>query len=45
MNRPAYQVQTKCYVSRLRIPQVQPGAVVAVRIDPQNQAKVALQLA
>lgn len=44
-NRPAYQVQTRCYVSRLRIPQVQPGAVVAVRIDPQNQANVALQLA
>jgi len=43
-NRSAYQAQTRCYVSRLRIPQVQPGAVVNVKIDPQNPANVALQL-
>ena len=45
LNRPTCQVQTRCYVSRLRIPQVQPGAIVAVRIDPQNPSNVALQLA
>lgn len=45
MNRPAYQTQTRCYISRLRIPQVQPGATVNVKIDPQNPVNVALQLA
>jgi hypothetical protein len=45
LNRTPYQVETTCFVSRLRIPQVQPGATVNVKIDPQNPANVALQLA
>lgn len=45
VNRSPYQIETKCFVSRLRIPQVQPGAVVNVKIDRQDEAKVALELA
>lgn len=44
-NRPPYQTQTKCMISRLKLALVQPDAVVAVRIDPQNQSKVALYIA
>jgi hypothetical protein len=43
-NRPAYQVQTKSFISRLNVSQVQTGAVVAVKVDPTNPAKVALDL-
>jgi hypothetical protein len=43
-NRPAYQVQTKSFISRLKVSQVQTGAVVAVKIDPTDPAKVALDL-
>lgn len=45
VNRSPYQVETKCFVSRLRIPQVQPGSVVNVKIDRQDTAKIALDLA
>lgn len=45
VNRLPYQIETKCFVSRLKIPQVQPGAVVAVKIDRQDATKVALDLA
>ncbi len=45
LNRTPYQVETMCLVSRLRISQVQPGAVVAVKIDRQNAMNVALELA
>ena len=44
-NRAPYQVETKCYVSRLKISQVQPGNVVAVKIDRQDASKIALDLA
>ena len=40
-----YQVETKCFVSRLKIPQIQPGATVAVKVNPQDAAQVAVQLA
>jgi hypothetical protein len=43
-NRPAYQVQTKSFISRLKVSQVQTGAVVAVKVDPADPAKVALDL-
>jgi hypothetical protein len=43
-NRPAYQVQTKSFISRLKVAQVQTGAVVAVKVDPADPAKVALDL-
>ncbi len=44
-NCPAYQVETKCIVSRLSIPQVQPGNIVAVKIDHQDKYEIALDLA
>jgi hypothetical protein len=40
----AYQAKTKLLVSRLSILQIQPGAVVPVRIDPANLARVSLDL-
>ncbi len=40
--RPAYQVQTTHLISRLQIPQFQPGRMLAVKIDPQNPQKVAI---
>ena len=43
-NRLPYQVETKHFVSRLRIPQVQPGAFVNVKIDRQDAAQIALDL-
>jgi hypothetical protein len=42
--RAPYQAEVKCYVSRLRLSQVQPGNVIAVRIDPQDETKIALDL-
>ncbi len=43
-NHAPYQVETKCYVSRLKISQVQPGNIVAVKIDRQDASKIALDL-
>src|SRR5258708_7897095 len=43
-SRPAYQVETKALISRLKISQVQTGATVAVRFDPTDPSKVALVL-
>ncbi|MBA3806570.1 MAG: hypothetical protein H0X14_12775 [Acidobacteria bacterium] len=42
--RAPYQAEVKCYVSRLRLPQVQPGNVIAVKIDRQDATKIALDL-
>lgn len=44
VNRSPYQVETKCFLSRVKIPQVQTGAIVNVKIDRQDAAKVALEL-
>ena len=44
VNRSPYQVETKCFVSRVKIPQIQTGAVVNLKIDRQNAAQVALDL-
>ena len=41
-NRPAFQAETKMFVSMLQVPQFQPGAVVQVKYDPQNPTKVAV---
>jgi hypothetical protein len=41
-NKPAYQAETKMFISMLQVPQFQPGAVVQVKYDPQNPAKVAV---
>jgi hypothetical protein len=42
--RDPYQAELKCYVSRLSLPQVQPGNVIAVKIGPQDATKIALDL-
>jgi hypothetical protein len=39
-----YQVETKSLIPRLSIGQLQPGAVVQVKIDPTNNQRVALDL-
>ncbi len=41
--RPPYVAQLKTLVSELQVPQLQPGAMVQVRIDPANPAKMALE--
>ncbi len=41
-NRPAYQVQTTSLISRLATAQFQPGARLAVKIDPKNPQRVAI---
>jgi hypothetical protein len=43
-NSPTYQAESKSMIPRLSIPQFQPGATVPVKIDPQNQARVALDI-
>ncbi|HJZ49984.1 MAG TPA: hypothetical protein VKE41_22570 [Roseiflexaceae bacterium] len=43
-NMPPYQAEAKSMIPRLSIPQFQPGAIVPVKIDPQNQARVALDI-
>ena len=43
-NLPAYQAESKSMIPRLSISQFQPGATVPVKIDPQNQARVALDI-
>lgn len=42
--RAPYRAEIKCYVSRLRLPQVQPGNDIAVKIDPEDETKIALDL-
>lgn len=39
-----YEVETKGVVSRVHIPQIQPGAVLPVAIDPKDPTKVALHI-
>ena len=39
-----YEVRTRGVVGRLDVPQVQPGAVLPVAIDPADPQKVALRL-
>jgi hypothetical protein len=41
-NKPAFQAETKMFISMVQIPQFQPGAVVQVRYDPQNPTRVAV---
>ncbi len=40
----AYEARTKALVSRLDIPQVQPGRVFPARYDPNNRTRVALDV-
>lgn len=39
-----YIVETRGRIGRLDVPQVQPGAVLPVAIDPQDRTKVALRI-
>ena len=39
-----YQARTKIVISRVHIPQFQPGATVPVRIDPTNRDRVSLDI-
>jgi uncharacterized protein YceK len=39
-----YRAQTKIVISRVHIPQFQPGAVVPVRIDLKNPSRVSLDI-
>jgi hypothetical protein len=41
--RPPYPAVMTAMVSELQIPQLQPGALVTVRIDPQNPGNLALE--
>lgn len=43
-NGAPYEVETRGLVSRLHVPQVQPGATVPVAIDPHDPMKVALAI-
>jgi hypothetical protein len=40
----AYQARTKGLVSRLDVPAFQPGRVVPLKVDPQDPARVAMDL-
>ncbi len=40
----AYQAKTKLVIPRLDVPRVQPGRTVAVRIDPHDRSRVALDI-
>ena len=44
VNRLPYQAEADALLSHLDIPRIQPGAVVNVKIDPQDTTKVALDL-
>ena len=40
----AYEARSKGLVSRLDVPQVQPGRVVPVKFDPRDRTRVALDM-
>lgn len=40
----SYQAKTKNVISIIHIPQVQPGAVLTVKVDPENPQLVALDI-
>ncbi len=42
--RPVYQAETQGIISRLDIPQIQPGAILQVKFDPNNPSRVALDI-
>jgi hypothetical protein len=44
VGRPAYQAETKGIISRLDIPQIQPGAMLQVKFDPAAPSRVALDI-
>jgi hypothetical protein len=40
----AYEARTRGLVSRLDVPQLQPGRVVPVKYDPRDRSRIALDL-
>ena len=44
-DKPAFQAETKMFISYLQAAQLQPGMLVNVRYDPQNPGKVAVESA
>lgn len=42
--RAGYRARTRTPISRLDVPRFQPGAVVPVKVDPQNPGRVALDV-
>ena len=43
-DQPAFQAETKICISRVLIPQYQPGAIVPVRFDPKDRRCVSLDI-
>lgn len=39
-----YEAHTKALISRLEVPQVQPGTILPVKYDPEDRSRVALDL-
>ena len=39
-----FEAKTKCPISRLDVPQFQPGATVPVRYDPKDHSRIALDV-
>ena len=39
-----YQAETKALISILQIPQIQPGAVLKIKYDPEDPSRVALDI-
>ena len=40
----SYQAETKNVVSVVHIPQVQPGAILPLKVDPENHDRIALDI-
>jgi hypothetical protein len=43
-NQAAYQAETRSMIPRISVSQFQPGAVVPVKIDPQNTTRIVLDI-
>ena len=39
-----FEAKTKCPISRLDVPQFQPGSTVPVRYDPEDHSRIALDV-
>ncbi len=43
-NGAAFQAKTKCLISRLDVPQFQPGCTIPVRYDPADHTRVGIDV-
>jgi hypothetical protein len=39
-----YEARTRIVISRIKVPQFQPGAIVPIRIDPKDHNRVSLDI-